>query len=267
MPDPVGATTSAWSPPVTASHAPTWAGVGPEKAAPNQARVAVEKRPSTTSGSSPGGGPSGPWPCRVRRAGDMHRFSLAPPTDARAHTAQRGRRSRSPGQRRGRTGAPARRTPRAAGPADPGERRNGSARRRRGGRRRTGQSRPERRRRPRGGLGGRGRPGLRRPARGAAPRHRRRSVRRDRRAAPPRRAGARRSGRRWLVRPPRVRPVARAVAAPLAPAGDPPAPGGALGVARLGAPARHRRALVVRGPPRPRLRPGPRGRRPRGSAP
>ena len=44
LPEPVGATTSVFSPRPIASHAPNWAAVGASNAASNQARVIGEKR-------------------------------------------------------------------------------------------------------------------------------------------------------------------------------------------------------------------------------
>ena len=49
LPEPVGATTSAWSPPATAVHAPTCAVVGSANAPVNQVLVGSEKRSSTTA--------------------------------------------------------------------------------------------------------------------------------------------------------------------------------------------------------------------------
>src|SRR3954451_19530147 len=48
LPEPVGATTSAWAPFAMASHAPSWAPVGAGKAPENHSRVAGEKRPSAS---------------------------------------------------------------------------------------------------------------------------------------------------------------------------------------------------------------------------
>src|SRR3954452_20696528 len=46
LPEPVGATTSAWLPAPIASQAPTWAGVGSANAAANHARVGSVNRAS-----------------------------------------------------------------------------------------------------------------------------------------------------------------------------------------------------------------------------
>src|SRR5437763_9317411 len=46
FPDPVGATTSVFSPRAIAAHAPDWAGVGSAKASANQARVRSENEAS-----------------------------------------------------------------------------------------------------------------------------------------------------------------------------------------------------------------------------
>ena len=48
LPEPVGATTSVCSPALMAAHAPAWAAVGAVKLLENHARVAVEKRSSTS---------------------------------------------------------------------------------------------------------------------------------------------------------------------------------------------------------------------------
>src|SRR3954452_12445259 len=74
LPDPVGATTRACSPRLTASQAPTWAGVGAANAWVNQARVAGEKRSSTAPGRGPG--------AEGVRSGAMLEVSLPAPTHA-----------------------------------------------------------------------------------------------------------------------------------------------------------------------------------------
>ena len=49
LPEPVGATTSVWSPAPIASQAPTWAAVGAGKDAPNHSRTSGENRSSASS--------------------------------------------------------------------------------------------------------------------------------------------------------------------------------------------------------------------------
>src|SRR3954468_6858537 len=89
LPDPVGATTSAWSPRLTASHAPAWAAVGCAKAWVNQPRVAGEKRASTSPTPCPDPGSGGV----DERFDVMAEFSLRPPTDRPTPAHPRARRA------------------------------------------------------------------------------------------------------------------------------------------------------------------------------
>src|SRR5688500_16109152 len=81
LPDPVGATTRAWSPLLIASHAPSWAAVGRRNAPVNQARVASENRSrADTTTVSPAG-------TTARRSGRVGRSRTARPWTPGGQTA------------------------------------------------------------------------------------------------------------------------------------------------------------------------------------